>query len=49
MDHHNNHNDGICECKASGAVQSLDDMDFERGIWAAGKIFSIVKKLVVIQ
>lgn len=27
--------DSHCECKSSVAVQSLDEMDFERGIWAA--------------
>lgn len=42
MDDHHNHSDGICECKASAAVQSLDEMDFERGIWSAGKSFSAI-------
>lgn len=25
-----------CNCKSTIAVQSLDEMDFERGIWTAG-------------
>lgn len=34
MDH--NH-DADCKCIPTAAVQSLDEMDFERGIWSAGK------------
>lgn len=41
MSHNHSHNEN-CECKPSAAVQSLDEMDFERGIWSAGmRDFSI--------
>lgn len=33
---HNHEND--CCSKSVTATQSLDEMDFERGIWNAGKI-----------
>lgn len=36
--HSHSHNEN-CECKPSAAVQSLDEMDFERGIWSAGMLF----------
>lgn len=29
--------DENCKCIPTAAVQSLDEMDFERGIWSAGK------------
>lgn len=37
---HNAH----CECKPSAAVQSLDEMDFERGIWSAA-LYNDTEKL----
>lgn len=35
MDHQH---DTECKCKSTVAVQSLDEMDFERGIWSAGMV-----------
>lgn len=26
-----------CKCQTTTAVQSLDEMEFDRGIWSAGK------------
>lgn len=33
MDHQH---DAHCKCVSSVAAQSLDEMEFERGIWSAG-------------
>lgn len=34
---HNHINEESCQChKSSTAAQSLDEMEFERGIWTAG-------------
>lgn len=30
------HDGAHCKCKSTVAAQSLDEMDFERGIWSAG-------------
>lgn len=37
--HHHHHHDenGVCNCKPTVAIQTLDEMDFQRGIWMAGK------------
>lgn len=35
---HDHKHDGECHCRPTAAVQSLDEMDFERGIWTAGKL-----------
>lgn len=32
--------DAHCKCKATVAAQSLDEMDFERGIWSAGMLLN---------
>lgn len=29
--------DEHCKCSSTVATQSLDEMEFERGIWSAGK------------
>lgn len=31
------HDSGACHCKSTVAVQSLTEMDFDRGIWSAGE------------
>lgn len=36
--------DENCKCKSTVAAQSLDEMDFERGIWSAGMIVIEIKK-----
>ncbi|XP_031635304.1 ankyrin repeat domain-containing protein 39 [Contarinia nasturtii] len=41
MDHQH---DTDCKCKSTVAVQSLDEMDFERGIWSAA-LYNDLKKL----
>lgn len=35
----NHEHDTHCKCKSTVAAQSLDEMDFERGIWSAGIVF----------
>lgn len=35
-----NHGDGVCDCKSTVAVQSLTELDFDRGIWSAGELYS---------
>ncbi|GAB0092665.1 ankyrin repeat domain-containing protein 39 [Sergentomyia squamirostris] len=35
MSDHHKHENGVCQCKPTAAVQSLDEMEFERGIWTA--------------
>lgn len=45
MSHNHSHiHNENCECKPSAAVQSLDEMDFERGIWSAA-LYNDVEKL----
>lgn len=40
-DSHDSH-DGCCTTQpTSGVVQTLTELDFERGIWSAGEPFSI--------
>lgn len=36
MSDHNHKHNGVCNCQPTAAVQSLDEMEFERGIWSAG-------------
>lgn len=43
MDHQHDTN---CKCKSNVAAQSLDEMDFEKGIWAAGMIAIVIKERV---
>lgn len=32
--------DENCHCRPTAAVQSLDELEFDRGIWSAGNNFS---------
>lgn len=34
--------DETCKCKATVAAQSLDELDFDRGIWSAGEYLHII-------
>lgn len=34
----NHKHDGQCKCAPTVAAQSLDEMEFERGIWSAGMV-----------
>lgn len=50
--HQNKHGDGGCNCQSSNREvhQTIDEMEFERGIWAAGeKLFSKNKRTTAIE
>lgn len=38
------HENGVCNCKSTIAVQSLAEVDFDRGIWSAGEYRVIPEK-----
>lgn len=41
--------DGHCNCKPTAAVQSLDEMDFDRGIWSAGTNYMLLWRIFFIN
>lgn len=48
MHEEHQHGGATCKCQPTAAVQSLDEMEFERGIWTAGKLL-LTTKLPVIK
>uniref|UniRef100_A0A1L8DSM1 Putative 26s proteasome regulatory complex subunit psmd10 n=1 Tax=Nyssomyia neivai TaxID=330878 RepID=A0A1L8DSM1_9DIPT len=43
---HDAGDEGVCKCKPSAAAQTLDEMDFERGIWTAA-LYGDMKRLEI--
>lgn len=48
MEHHNECSNHVCKCTSSTCKQTLEDMDFERGIWYAGQygLFDLYRLLI---
>lgn len=46
--HHNDGETGSCTCQTSNRAvhQTLDEMEFERGIWTAGEKITLIQGLL---